>query len=737
VDFSSVPVETVSFGVFTADLRARELHRHGVRLRLPDQSFLVLAMLLEHPGEVVTREDIQKRLWPGEIFVDFDHGLNNAVNRLREALGDSAELPRFIQTLPRRGYRFIATTNGAARAKADTEVTSAEGMPEPRTSDVALVRAAEMPKSRSRRTLLLTVSILLALALLLTFKQWISPVPPSTRTFVLPPEGTTFNLIRDSGGPVILSADGTKLAFVATDAKGTARVWVRPLSSFTAQALNGTEGATFPFWSPDGRWIAFFSDADQKLKKISLTGGPAVSLCDAPFGRGGSWSRHGVILFTPDTFAGLYKVSDSGGRPVPVTSVDRSIHTSHRWPKFLPDGRHFIYLAVNHRHDASHDGVYLGSLDSGENKPLVASHADATYASGYLFFLLKDVLMAQHLDFERGELQGERRPTVEKVVYDPSIWKAVFDVSDHGFMAYQLGGYVNGSRLSWFDRSGNPLGSIGEPGFYSAPVLSHDGRKLLAGRVTQFGHYSDLWVYDFARGVGTRLTYDDNDVSRGIWSRDDTRVLFSAKGQDHYSLYELDASGAGERRLILDIGVDIGPSDISPDGLYVLAGGPEQGRGQLWLYSISGMSSFPLVQHGTQRQGQFSPDGHWVAYTSNESGRDEVYVIPFHPPSRSNSQISINLIGKWQVSNLGGQEPKWSSDGKELFYVAPDNMLMSVLVASKDSKFEVGPSRPLFRPAYNYDVSRDGSKIIINGGIPPETTAPITLVQNWLSDFKK
>jgi hypothetical protein len=450
-------------------------------------------------------------------------------------------------------------------------------------------------------------------------------------------------------------------------------------------------------------------------------------------------------------------VSDSGGKPVPVTSVDRSIHTSHRWPKFLPDGRHFIYLAVNHRHDASHDGVYLSSLDSGENKLLVASHADATYASGYLFFLLKDVLMAQHLDFERGELQGEQRPTVDKVVYDPSIWKAVFDVSDHGFMAYQMGGYVNGSQLGWFDRSGNPLGTIGEPGFHSAPVLSHDGRKLLVGRVTQFGHYGDLWVYDLARGVGTRVTYDDNDISRGIWSRDDTRILFPAKGQDHYSLYELAASGAGTRRLILDIGMDIGPSEVSPDGLYVLAGGPEPGRGQLWVYPISGnKSSFPLAEHGTQQQGQFSPDGRWVAYTSNESGRNEVYVVPFHRPSKSNSQISKGLIGKWQVSNLGGQEPKWTSDGKELFYVAPDNTLMSVPVASRGSKFEVGPSRRLFRPTpitsiprptpitpipnpvyYNYDVSRDGSRIVMSVGVPPETSAPITLVQNWLSDFKK
>ena len=748
MDPSLAPPQTVRFGEFEADLRARELRRGGARIRLPDQSFHVLALLLEHSGELVTREEIRKALWASDTFVDFDHGLNNAVNRLREALGDSTGVPRFIETLPRRGYRFVATTNRAGRASAKT--ISKGHLPQSALEEIngASGQKSEIPKARSRRWLLLAAPILVSLTLLIAIETWKSPVRPSSRSFVLPPEGTTFYLIRDSGGPVTLSADGTKLAFVAVDSKGTARIWVRPLGSLTAQALEGTEGATFPFWSPDGQWIAFFSDADRKLKKISLAGGPAVALCDAIFGRGGSWSQQGIILFSPGTQAGLHKIPDSGGTPMPVTEVDRSVHTSHRWPKFLPDGRHFIYLAVNHQRDASQDGVYLSSVDRKENKRLVSSHADAAYASGYLFFLLNDALMAQPFDLERGELQGDQRATVERVVYDPTIWKAVFDVSNRGVMAYQMGGYVRGSRFRWFDRSGNPLGTVGEPGFHSAQVLSHDGQKLLAGRVTQFGHYSDLWVYDLPRGVGTRITFDDNDVSSGIWSHDDTRILISAKGQGHYNVYELDASGAGSRRLILDIGVDIGPIDVSPDGHYLLASGPEQGRGQLWVYSIGGNSrSYPLVERGAPKEGQFSPDGRWVAYTSNESGRNEVYVIPFRPPSKPRRPAGPDLHGKWQISASGGQRPKWCRNGKELFYVTPDNTLMSVSVVRGDSEFRVEAPRPLFHsgpispmpnaPALFYDVSRDGSRFILDVDTPPERTAPITLVENWLSDFKR
>ena len=740
--------QAVRFGDFEADLRARELRRRGVKIRLPDQSFQILAMLLEHSGELVTREEIRKTLWPSDTFVDFDHGLNNAVNRLRETLGDSADTPRFIETLPRRGYRFITTLNGAGPTNAS--IVSEAQPAEAKLDQVIAVSAQreEIPPNKSYRWLVLAAAPLLALALLIAFQPWKTHDRPPSRSFILPPEGARFHLTRDDGGSVALSPDGTKLAFIAVDAKKSARIWVRPLGSLSAQSLEGTEGATFPFWSPDGRWIAFFSDADRSLKKISLAGGPAVALCEAPHGRGGTWTHQGTILFTPGIFTGLFKISDSGGTPSPVTSVDHSIHTSHRWPKFLPDGQHFTYLAVNHRHDASHDGIYLGSLDGKPNKRLVASHADATFASGYLFFLLKDVLMAQTFDPEHGELRGEAWPTIEKVVYDPSIWKAVFDVSEHGVMAYQQGGYVSGSQLRWVDRSGKPLGVVGEPGFLSHPTLSRDGRKLLVGRVAQFGHYNDLWVYDLARGLSARITFEDEDTSSGIWSHDGRRILFPAKGKQHTSIYQLDVGGEGTKRLVLETGADIAPSDISRDGRFLLYGAAD---GRLWAYTMSGENlPFPLLEHGSQHEGQFSSDGRWVAYTSNDSGRDEVYVVPFHGLEKSDAPIGTTFHGKWQISASGGHCPRWRRDGEELFFLTPDNTLMSVAVWRGVANFRVGAARPLFGlasispvpnatdPIYDhFDVSRNGGRFIINGGVPPESTAPITLVENWLSDLKK
>ncbi len=698
-------------------------------------------MMLEHPGELVTREDICKCLWPGETFVDFDHGLNNAVNRLREALGDSAEVPRFIETLPRRGYRFIATPNGAGltKAAATSQAQPAGTDPEQNSLDAASMQRAEASKGRRHRWLLWAAPAIAVAALFLAFKLQKAPVVPSSRAFVLPPEDTRFKLIGDDGGPPALSADGTKLAFVAIDSKGRALIWVRSLGKLTADPIEGSEGAAFPFWSPDGHSIAFF--ADGKLKKVSLEGGPAVVLCDASAPRGGSWGPHGVIVFAPTTHSGIYRISESGGESTPVTSVDTSIHTTHRWPKFLPDGNHFIYLAANHHRIASHNGIYLGSLEGRETKLLISSEADATYASGYLFFLSNNVLMAQPFDAKRLRLQGEPRPTVEKVLFDPSIWKAVFDASGNGVMAYQLGASVSGPQFRWFDRSGKQLSSLGEPGFQFTPRLSPDGRRLAAGGAAP-GVYSDLWVYDLARGFRTRITFNDSDNGAPIWSRDGTQILFTGK-REHYNIYRVDSNGAGPEQLVLDTGIDTWPLDLSPDGRFLLYGqgfGVERARSQLWLYEIKkGTKPFRLLEgKGKEDNGQFSPDGRWVAYISDESGRNQVYVIPFRLLS-SSSATSGGISEKWQISISGGEFPSWRRDGRELFYMAEDNSLMAVPVSGRGSKLEIGTPHPLFRTDPSllvYDVSPDGSRFIVLTAAP-EATAPITLVENWPSDFKK
>jgi Tol biopolymer transport system component len=687
-------------------------------------------------GAVLYEMTTGKFAFPGKDLVD-----------VLRAIQDGRPAP-IEQLSPKVPFELIRITNKAMQKDRSLRHQRAAEM----QTDLQMLRHRLETKASRRRALLVPALIVMffTLTLLFALKPWRTFVQPSRRLFVLPPDGTTFNLIRDEGSAVALSPDGTKLAFSATDARGAARIWVRPLGSLTAEALDGTEGALFPFWSPDGRAIAFF--AEGRLKKISLAGGSAVPLCDASAGRGGSWSHRGVIIFTPNTQAGIYKIRDSGGTPTPATNVDTSIHTTHRWPKFLPDGRHFIYLAVNHFRDASHNGVYMGSIDGNEDKLIVPTDADAAYASGYLFFLPKNknVFVAQPFDPTRGQLQGEPRPTVEKVLYDPSIWKVVFDASDKGVLAYQLGEKVSGTQLRWFDRSGKQLGAVGEVGFQNGATLSPDGRKVLVGRVASLGSYSNLWVYDLGRGVSTRITFDDYDYPGGIWSHDGTRILFSAKGQ-HYVVYEADSSSLGTKHLILDAGVDIWPRDLSPDGRFLLyrqGYGPEHARSRLSVYAMSGnRPPFRLLEdEAEQESGQFSPDGRRVAYTSKESGKEEVYVVSFEPLSpivRKNAETNE----KWRISPSGGHLPRWRRDGRELFYIADDNTLMSVPVTRRGPRFEIGAARPLFRTnpitattstaTSFYDVSPDGTKFLINIGTPPETTAPITLVENWLSDFNK
>jgi eukaryotic-like serine/threonine-protein kinase len=723
----------ICFGEFEADLRSRELRRNGARVRLPDQAFRVLAILLERPGELVNREAFQKELWPSDTFVDFDHGLNNAVNRLREALGDSAEMPRFVETLPRRGYRFLATVKWRSlRTEPPRDIpAAAEPTGMLQSSRIAGHEASPL----FRKPMFWIVTAMVAVALLIAVKSANTPPPPASRSYVLPPEGAAFNLINDDGGSVVLSPDGRRLAFVAVASNGPARIWIRTLAKLSADPLERTEGATFPFWSPDGQWIAFF--AEGKLKKIRVAGGAPITICDAPFGRGGSW-RNGVIIFAPASHTGIYKVADSGGSPVQLTTVDPSIHTTHRWPKFLPDGRHFLYLAASHFRDAAHDGLYMGSIDGGNQRLLVASEGDGTYASGFLFFYSKGMLQMQRFNPEAGQLQGQPRPTGEKVLYDSSIWKAVFDASESGAMAYQLGEKVEGTQLRWFDRSGKEIEAVGTPTFQWEGRVSPSGRKFVIG-VAEKG-YSNIHVYDFSRRLRMPITVSKFDHGSPIWSSDERKIIFACK-HHYYSLCEIASDGHGPETLVLDRGTDIWPLDLSHDARFLLYGegiGIGRSKSQLWVCPRRGSGRpFRLLEgDSVETDGQFSPDGRWVTHVSNVSGREEVYVVPFHPQSGSPPRI----VGeRQQVSLAGGRAPRWRRDGKEIFYLAPDKTLMSVPVTHRGTKLELGPSHALFRInaifyIFPYDVSPDGNRFIVNTAAP-EKAAPITLVENWQSDF--
>jgi serine/threonine protein kinase/Tol biopolymer transport system component len=602
-----------------------------------------------------------------------------------------------------------------------------------------------MPKTSLKRERLLW-AMLVAVLLLATiastvayFKQ--APAPERTIIAeVLPSENSQFNFNGPSGGSPVLSPDGHTLAFSATDANGKKMLWVRSLDSSAAQPLAGTEGAVSPFWSADSRALGFF--ADDKLKTIEVSGTPAVVLAEAPAPAGGSWNRSGTILFVPNYRKGLYRVAASGGAPVTVILEDDSKYSGFAWPRFLPDGEHFLYSAGSA--DPALDGTHFASLDRKENRLLLRASGLATYASGFLLYVRNNILMAQTFDPERGELKGNPHPVAERVVEDSG--RAPFDASENGVLIYQqAAGRAGGRRrMRWFDRAGKELELPGETGAYCDVRLSADGRKLA---VNVGDPYGEIWVNDLERGVGMRLTIDpDTDHGVPVWSPDGRRILFAAlAGKARLGIYQKPSNGAGGEELLLASetpNTPIFPTSWSSDGRFILYGRGDPGspsQSDIWVLPFVGDRKPRLFVKTlvAAYDGQFSPDARWVAYTSKESGREEVYVVPFDPAKVLNAapaSASASAGVKWIISMGGGHFPRWRKDGKEIFYLSPENKMTAVGVEVRGGSIELQVAQPLFTasPAdffSPYDVTADGSRFVINTLSVQNT--PLTLVVNW------
>ena len=536
-------------------------------------------------------------------------------------------------------------------------------------------------------------------------------------------------------GRFVLSPDGRRLAMVASDSTGRSMLWVRPLDSRVAQALGGTEGATYPFWSPDSRFIAFL--AQNKLKKIGVAGGEVVTLCDASFGSSGAWNRDDVILFTPNGNSPLYRVSASGGTPTQVTTLDTaSGDVQHSFPFFLPDGRHFLYFVVGSQASRTVPrGVYVGALDSKEPGKLIEpGGSNAKYANGHLIFLRNGALLAQPFDVDRLELGGTPVSLVDQVqttAGSASDVAGAFTVSETGVLAYQTGSLVR-SQLTWFDRAGTQLATLGDQADYVDVALSPDDTRVAVSLMDLQLGTRDLWIFDVARRLGERFTYESGDDFGPNWSRPGgDRIFFSSLRKGSIELYQKPSSGSGSETLLLKDDLGKFNASSSPDGRFLVyvGGGGIIGRSDIWVLPLSGeRKPAPFLETSfVESQGQFSPDGRWVAFMSIKSGRPEVYVTPF--PGRDTEQ---------QVSTAGGSLPRWNRNGKEIFYLAPDNTLRVTPVNGQTSRFDVGTGRPLFsihpRPArldaYPYDVTSDGQRILVNSFVE-EVTPPITLIVNW------
>jgi Tol biopolymer transport system component len=547
-----------------------------------------------------------------------------------------------------------------------------------------------------------------------------------------------------------ISTPGTGSPFMFALSPDGRRLAVRSLDQVGVQILAGTEGAISPFWAPDSRTIGFA--ANGKLKRVDLSGGAPQVIADASNAfSGGTWNSEGVIVFAPTNFSGLVRVSATGGTPVEVTHVAPG--RSSRWPQFLPDGRHVLFLIGGNVPAPTH-GIYVASLDGGEPTRVVAAEQNAMYAPpGYLLRVSQDVLVAQRFDAARATVSGDPFPVAQAVGQTDRNGRSAFSVSAAGILAHRSGGAGGQRQLVWFDRAGRVLGTVGQPdeNTPTSPALAPDDRRVANGRNLQGN--TDIWLIEIGRDVATRFTFDPSlDVSP-VWSPDGSRVVFRSIRNGPSDLFVKPANGAADEQPLLVTPQGKTPLDWSRDGRFLLyANQDPKTQSDLWVLPLAPSTGaadarkpFPVVQTSfDETQGQFSPDGRWLAYTSNESGRDEIYVRPF-PESG----------GKWQVSTAGGSQSRWRPDGKELFYVAADARLMAVPIHATPDGRAVDASTPLvlfptrlvsgsglnlsgWQSRALYAVARDGRFLMnVNAATGGADVAPLTVVLNWDAVLKK
>ena len=577
------------------------------------------------------------------------------------------------------------------------------------------------------------VAALVAVALLM---RDTTPEQRVLRAEIAPAADSVFSLSPSAPGPVTVSPDGRQVAWAAIGRDGNTMLWVRSLEETSSREIEGSEGAAYPFWSPDSRSVAYF--AEGKLKKVDASGGPSITITDATNPKGGTWSEAGDILFAPAHNSPIHKVSANGGPSEPVTELSNEREeNSHRHPRFLPDGRHFMYFtrvgAMGTAVEGS--GIWIASLDGEEPRRLTHSSSQAEYASGYLLFARGDALLAQRFDLGRQELSGDPKPLIEGVAAMSGAAIAAFSVSQQGLLAYQIGGGDLTTQMAWYSREGARLQSLGEPAFISDSTLSPD-ETLVAITIgdTETGA-GDIWIYDLERDIRSRFSFDPSEDVTPIWSPDGNRLVWASSRVADFDLFVKDVEGAGnDAQLLVEDEVDI-PLSISPDGRY-LAYGKGIGGGvngsNLRILPLQGDGEpFDLAATEFNEWGaQFSPDGRWVAYQSDESGRFEVYVTPFPKPGR-----------KWQVSTDGGSQPRWRDDGRELYYLTPAAKLMAAAVDTTGPGFKIGELEELFDTprmpvqSFTYDVTTDGERFLMNT-VGDSAFEPITLVVNWTAEVE-
>ena len=724
------------FGPYRLDGGTRELWRADQLIALTPKAFELLRVFVTSCGRALEKQQLITLVWR-DSFVSED-SLTQNIATLRKALGDPADRPRYIVTIPRHGYRFIAPVRiVSSEVRTDNRDAHDDGEPTDRVEE-SVQREPIAPAGSVRRRVwaLVAIAILIVLAALLArphFRDALTSAPNVVRFVVTPPERTSFS---PSASLLAVAPNGRLLAFLASQPGEPRRLWIRALDSLSARELPGTDGAIGPFWSPDSRYVAFF--ANDQLKKVGLVGEPPEVVCRAPTAGSpsGAWHANGVILFFRAD--GIYRTSANGESATRVTFVDRQRgESAHMMPEFLPDGRHFVYTARVEVEGAFESWIMLRSLDRPDDRRIAASRSQAFYANGQLLFLRDGALVAQPFDADRLQLVGEPAtiPDVERVGFNPAGPRAMFSVSKNGVLTYRTSPAL---ELGWFDRTGASLGSIGVADLDRGPALSHDGQRVAVTRYDPATNTRSLWILDAGRGgVSSPLTSRISWDTCPVWSPDDTRIIFARHTPNGSALYEKDANRGIDERLVAERAIGC-PIDWSADGRYLLYGtsasfGSAENR--LWLVSPDGGAPQPLEGNwpagARTPQGRISPNGRWLAYESETAGRTEIFVRSF-PDGAAET---------WQISSHGGIEPQWRRDGRELFFLAADQRLMAVSVETAGA-FRANTPMALFKTALDpaglpiagrnqYLAAPDGQRFLINQPPSDAGSSPVTVVVNW------
>jgi serine/threonine-protein kinase len=744
------------FGVFELHPASGELRKHGVRVRLQDQPLKLLLSLVERPGEVYSREELFKRIWPEGTFVDYERGLNVAVTRLRQVLGDSADAPRYVETLGRKGYRFIAPVERIR----PIELIQPTGEP-----DLPLTREAQTT-SRSLRWWLYASALAIGVLAIVATAGWIRGPRLEQRTLArlginLGPEMAAAGY--GAGTLLAVSRDGTRLAVAVGGPGGEYapvkdmsrdRLATRRIDQSQLTILPGTEGAASPFFSPDGQWIGFF--AWGKLKKIPAEGGQSITLCDADthsagrasmFYPTGSWGDDGNIVAALNVAAGLWRVPATGGPPVPLFKQERG--EIYRWPQVLTGDEAVLFTAS--RGDYEGGNIDVVSIRTGQRKTVQQAGIVGRYLpSGHLVFLRQNLLMAAPFDLKALTVNGPPRAVMEDMGGRLEGWN--YDFSQTGSFVYLSPAQEPRNSVFWLDRAGHLSPLQTEPGFYASPRFSPDGTRLafsMNGRSSQGIYVQDIWVQNLDTGTRSRLTSLQGVNDSPVWTPDGRSIIFRSVNQPNPGIYVVRADGGGGTRRLADLTTGGFPSSLSPDGKWLT----------IWDLNLNGVWTAPVeTGHDGLQLGKaelflktsldppitgrttatFSPDGRWLAYSSLESGQIELYVRPFPGPG-----------GKVPISTTGGTHPVWSRNGRELFYKDRyTGKLMVVSYRVTSDSFVPGEPRAWSEKSvldlgelYSYDVAPDGKRVAVvlypDGTADQKPATSLTILLNFFDELKR